>query len=143
MDKPDGDGMKDGRRMLRRAEELLDEGNYRESIEAGILGSELVLGAMLDSWDLAPSDPGCWGRLKTAGRRLPITVTAYLRHCCRRIDRRRALYHRLDEDRAGNIFEEEDAMEMINYAREIVKFAQRHHRRPEGLDDPYAPQSLG
>lgn len=127
--------MKEGRLLVVKAAELLDEGKYRESIEASTLGSELVLGAMLDSWDCDHSAQGCWGKLKMAGKEIPVAVTAHLRSCCRRIDRQRAFYDGISEDRTRDVIGEEDAMEMINYAREIVRFAQRHHRRPERLDD--------
>ena len=129
------DFMGESRARLLSATVLMDEGKFRESVEESVRCSELALEAMLVSWDLIPSGSGCWQMLKTFGQRSQVIISSWLRHCCRKIDRHSVFYSGLDGERAERIFDEEYAMEVVNYGREVLKFAQRNIYRGEETGD--------
>lgn len=127
--------MNEGRAGLLQATIFMDEGRYRESVDACVRSAELSLRAMLASWKLADDITGCWEMLKTFGLGTSTGFSSWLRHCCKRIDRHRAFFGEVDDKKLDRIIDEEYAMEMINYGREIIKFCQRNLYRDRS-DDP-------
>ena len=136
MNKPTNDIMGESRAGLLEASVLMDEGKYRESVEACIKSAERSLGVLLASWGLEASGTGCWEMMKTFGQGTSTDISSWLRHCCRRIDRHRAFFHGIDAGRLDRIFDEEYAMELVNYGREILKFSQRNLNRDRSGDQP-------
>lgn len=135
MHKPVSEIMSESRAGLLRASEFMDEGKYRQSVDVCVRSAELSLRAMLVSWNLAVGVTGCWEMLKTFGVGTSTSFSSWLRHCCKRIDRHRAFLGQVDDEKLDRIIDEEYAMEMINYGREIIKFSQRNLYRDES-DDP-------
>ena len=134
MSRPAGDTMGESRAGLLEAAVLMDEGRYRESVEVCIRSAERSLIAMLASWGLEAPATGCWEMMKTFGRHTSTDISSWLRHCCKRIDRHRAFFAGVEEERLDRIFDEEYAMELINYAREVLKFSGRNLNRDRAGD---------
>jgi hypothetical protein len=135
MDESGLDRIGEGRSQVQEALIRMDEGEFTESVRACIRGASLALEGLLISWEIDPPHRVCLNMLVTAGRWLPVAVTSHMRHCCRMIDRYDRFYDGVDGDRVGRFFDEECAMELINYGREVLKFAQRNHRREDGSND--------
>jgi HEPN domain-containing protein len=115
---------------------LMDEGKFRESVEESIRCSELALEAMLVSWDMIPSGCGCQEMMEAFRQRSRVVVSPWLMHCCRRIDLHNVFYGECDSGKSEKIFDEEYAMEIVNYGRDVLKFAQRNVWREEQSDQP-------
>jgi hypothetical protein len=122
----DHDPMKESRSRLQEAMLLMDEGKFRESAEVCFEGSMMAMEAMLASWDLKPNGSNCWEMLKEIGLLASVDVPSSMRHFCRRIDQYHAFYHSMEGLTAQGVFDEEYSMELINYGREILKFAHRN-----------------
>lgn len=121
------DIVEEGRSLLQEATIRMDEGEYGASAGACVRASARVLEGMLCSWEIDPVDRRCRRMLETARRETPGNPSELLRECCRKIDRHAALYG--GEGAAAGAIDEERAMELINYGREILRFVQRNLRR--------------
>jgi hypothetical protein len=126
--------MGESRNRLLNAMILMDAGRYKASADECVSSSILSLKTMLDSWNLTCLDSGCWEMLKEFGRYSPRLIPPWLRQCCKRLDRHDAFYKEMDGGADNRIFDEEYAMELINYGREVLKFAQRNLYREDAVD---------
>ncbi len=131
MSKTENDIMGKSRSGLMKAQLLMDEEKFKESSDNCIESSVLALQAVLLSWNLPAGGPGCWEKLKIIGQHSPGGISSELRSYCKKMDRFSAFYRGVDEARAEMVFDEESTMEIINYGREILRFAQRSLRRED------------
>jgi HEPN domain-containing protein len=136
VNKPGNDIIGKSRSELLQATMMMDEGKFREASEKCVESSALALQAVLVAWDLSPQGSSCWDMLTIIGQNSPAGISSELRSLCKKVDRFSVFYKDIDEAGAENIFDEEFTMEMINYGREILKFAQRNLRRGEPDDQP-------
>ncbi len=113
---------------------LMDEGRFEESIEKCISSSRLSIEAMLVSWKLASSGSSCFEMLTSVGQRSPVALTSRIRHCCRKIDLHSSFYRGLDGGPRKPSFDEEYTMELINYGRDLLRFARSNLSRAEVPD---------